>query len=216
MFRKHGMGSFRDLLIEISKDPAMIFFLDNCLSHKESINENYGRELLELFSLGVGKDGEYNYTEDDVKECARAFTGWTISNPVPGQPYGRYSAKFVYVPEDHDDVEKDLPRRDAGASTARDTCLIHLQAARRRALHTRHLYSTSWPDEPGVPIWMETPPPREIGDHPDAGGRSNCSGLQHQVHARVLPTSDAFKNAPRFPPDQEVQGDGDHRHLADW
>ena len=62
MFRKNGMGSFRDMLLEISKDPAMIFFLDNCLSHKESINENYGRELLELFSLGVGKDGDFNYS----------------------------------------------------------------------------------------------------------------------------------------------------------
>ena len=55
MFRRHGMGSFRNLLVEISKDPAMIFYLDNCLSHKEAINENYGRELLELFSLARGQ-----------------------------------------------------------------------------------------------------------------------------------------------------------------
>ena len=88
MLRRCGMGSFKDLLIEISKDPAMVYFLDNCLSHKDAINENYGRELLELFSLGVGMDGEFNYTEDDVKECARAFTGWTIANGMPPQPYG--------------------------------------------------------------------------------------------------------------------------------
>ena len=55
MFRRYGMGSFRDLLVEISKDPAMIFYLDNCLSHKEAINENYGRELLELFFAGRGQ-----------------------------------------------------------------------------------------------------------------------------------------------------------------
>ncbi|MBM3224664.1 MAG: DUF1800 domain-containing protein, partial [Candidatus Tectomicrobia bacterium] len=56
MFRRYGMGSFRDLLVQISRDPAMVYFLDNCLSHKGNINENYGRELLELFSMGVGMD----------------------------------------------------------------------------------------------------------------------------------------------------------------
>ncbi len=103
MLREKGMGSFRDLLVEISKDPAMLYFLDNCLSHKDAINENYGRELLELFSMGVGMDGKFNYTEDDVKECARAFTGWTIANGIPGQPYVRYSSTFLYNPEDHVD-----------------------------------------------------------------------------------------------------------------
>ena len=53
MFRKFGLGKFSDLLIEVSKDPAMIFWLDNCENHKNAINENYGRELLELFSMGV-------------------------------------------------------------------------------------------------------------------------------------------------------------------
>ena len=75
MFRTVGMGSFRELLQALSKDPAMVFYLDNCMSHKDAINENWGRELLELFSLGVGMDGEQNYSEDDVKEAARAFTG---------------------------------------------------------------------------------------------------------------------------------------------
>ena len=106
MLRRCGMGSFKDLLIEISKDPAMVYFLDNCLSHKDAINENYGRELLELFSLGVGMDGEFNYTEDDVKECARAFTGWTIANGIPPQPYGRYTSTFVFNPDDHDERER--------------------------------------------------------------------------------------------------------------
>jgi uncharacterized protein (DUF1800 family) len=70
----------------------MVFYLDNCMSHKGAINENYGRELLELFSMGVGMDGQPNYTEDDVKECARAFTGWTITNAIPRYPYGRYES----------------------------------------------------------------------------------------------------------------------------
>ena len=75
MFRKFGRGNFRDLLVELSKDPAMIAWLDNNDNHRGSINENYGRELLELFSMGVG-----HYSEDDIKEAARAFTGWTIGN----------------------------------------------------------------------------------------------------------------------------------------
>ena len=72
MFRRKGLGSFRDLLIELSSDPAMGKMLDNIDNHKGAINENYGRELLELFSMGIG-----NYTEDDVKGASRAFTGWT-------------------------------------------------------------------------------------------------------------------------------------------
>ena len=110
MFRDYGLGSFRDLLIELSKDPAMIFWLDNNDNHDGAINENYGRELLELFAMGID-----NYTEDDVKECARAFTGWTIGNTDymavratkdSFSPYGRIAWFFEYRPEDHDDGEK--------------------------------------------------------------------------------------------------------------
>ena len=68
MFRRHGVGRLDTLLVELSKDPAMIIWLDNQDNHKDAINENYGRELLELFSMGVG-----NYTEQDVKECAPRF-----------------------------------------------------------------------------------------------------------------------------------------------
>ena len=73
MFRRYSMGNFNTLLLQMAKDPAMIIWLDNQQNHKDAINENFGRELLELFSMGVG-----HYSEDDVKECARAFTGWTI------------------------------------------------------------------------------------------------------------------------------------------
>ena len=64
------MGNFRTILIEISKDPAMIYWLDNCENHNGAPNENYGRELLELFSMGVGMDQGFNYSEDDVKELS--------------------------------------------------------------------------------------------------------------------------------------------------
>ena len=110
MFRRYGLGSFRTLLVELSKDPAMLLWLDNNLNHKGAINENYGRELLELFSMGIG-----NYTEQDVKECARAFTGWTLANAEymavrvdndSAWPYGRISWHFEYRADDHDDGEK--------------------------------------------------------------------------------------------------------------
>jgi len=110
MFRRSGMGSFEDLLVELSQDPAMIVWLDNIENHGSAINENFGRELLELFSMGIG-----NYTEDDIKECSRAFTGWTLGNAEYMSiraakdsiwPYGRIAWHFDYREEDHDDGEK--------------------------------------------------------------------------------------------------------------
>ena len=68
-FRKYGLSNYRDLLLEMAKDPAMIYWLDNCDNHATAVNENWGRELLELFSMGVG-----NYTEVDVRECSRALS----------------------------------------------------------------------------------------------------------------------------------------------
>ena len=66
-------GSFRDLLFAVAKDPAMILYLDTQTSHKNRPNENFARELFELFTLGEG-----HYTEQDIKEAARAFTAWKI------------------------------------------------------------------------------------------------------------------------------------------
>ena len=157
MFRRCGMGSFRELLLEISKDPAMVYFLDNCLSHKGAINENYGRELLELFSMGVGMDGEFNYTEDDVKECARAFTGWTIANSIPQQPYGRYAAQFLYNPGDHDNEEKTFLGETGNFSGEDVIDIIVKQPATARFI-SRHLYNYFVADDVDVASWMDTPP----------------------------------------------------------
>lgn len=110
MFRNHGLGRFDNLLVELSKDPAMLLWLDNTDNHNGAINENYGRELLELFSMGIG-----NYTEDDIKECSRAFTGWTLGNAeymaVRASkdsiwPYSRIAWHFQYRDWDHDEGEK--------------------------------------------------------------------------------------------------------------
>jgi len=101
-FRKHCLDDFRTILVELSKDPAMIFWLDNQENTNDVHNENYGRELLELFAMGIG-----NYSEDDVKNCARAFTGWTMKPPIPGaQPFGRFNWEFEFRPDLHDYDEK--------------------------------------------------------------------------------------------------------------
>ncbi|HEY9713716.1 MAG TPA: DUF1800 domain-containing protein [Chroococcales cyanobacterium] len=71
LFRRQGLGRFGDLLLAVSKDPAMIDWLDSKDNTKAKPNENYAREVMELFTLGIG-----NYSEQDVKEAARAFTGW--------------------------------------------------------------------------------------------------------------------------------------------
>lgn len=73
LFRRMALGNFKELILEISKDPAMLVYLDNRSNRKGRPNENYARELLELFTLGIG-----NYTEQDIKEAAHAFTGWTL------------------------------------------------------------------------------------------------------------------------------------------
>ena len=78
LLRRHALGSFRTLLQEMSHDPAMMVWLDTRGSKKGNPNENYARELMELFSLGIG-----HYTEKDIREAARAFTGWEIRGTQP-------------------------------------------------------------------------------------------------------------------------------------
>lgn len=91
--RTHALGNFRTLLSAVSRDPAMLVWLDGADNRKGRPNENYGRELLELFTLGVGG----GYTESDVKECARAFTGWQ---------FDRDAGMFHFNPDQHDDGVK--------------------------------------------------------------------------------------------------------------
>jgi len=152
MFRDHGMGSFRDLLVELAKNPAMIFWLDNNGNHMGAINENWGRELLELFSMGVG-----NYSEDDIKEASRAFTGWTIGPKIPRNPLGRFYWNFEYRPEDHDDGEKTFLGYTGNFDGQDIIDIVVKQPATARFL-SRHLYNFFVADEPQVPSWNITPP----------------------------------------------------------
>jgi len=92
MFREKGHGRFADLVAGVSRDVAMIRFLDGNANRKGAANENYGRELQELFTLGIG-----NYSEQDIREIARAFTGW-----------GSRRHNYVFTREFHDDGEKTI------------------------------------------------------------------------------------------------------------
>jgi uncharacterized protein (DUF1800 family) len=156
MFRKYGLGSFRDLLIQLSRDPAMIVWLDNQDNHKDNINENYGREILELFAMGVG-----NYSEQDIKECSRAFTGWTIANmPYMSirmrnntlRPYGYVAWQYQYDPDDHDDGEKTF-LGETGNFNGEDVIEIICKNPATANFVARHLYHYFQADEFPVPQW---------------------------------------------------------------
>ncbi len=193
MFRTVGMGSFRDLLQGLAKDPAMVFYLDNCMSHNGAINENWGRELLELFSLGVGMDGKDNYSEDDVKEAARAFTGWTVTNSIPRYPYGKYEASFMYDPGDHDEGEKTF-LGETGNLNGEDIVDILVKQPGTARFVSRHLYNFFVADEPQVPAWKDTPPrdPEAIKLLEEEYFRSNYN-ISSML--RLLFNSDFFKNS---------------------
>ncbi len=90
--RTHALRSFKELLLAVARDPAMLSFLNNQQNKKSMPNENFARELMELFTIGRG-----NYTEQDVKEAARAFTGWRID---------RRTGKFIFDRRNHDFGQK--------------------------------------------------------------------------------------------------------------
>ena len=197
MFRDHGMGSLDNLLLQLSRDPAMIIWLDNIDNHNGAINENYGRELLELFSMGVG-----NYTEDDVKECSRAFTGWTVANTDYTKqlavrnsiwPYGKLAWRYEYNDEDHDDGPKTF-LGETGNFNGEDIIEIICKHPSTARFISRHMYHFFVADEPPVPQWPYKPPrdPEAIKLLENAYFESHHN-IQNML--RVLFNSDFFKSA---------------------
>ena len=187
MFRQHGMGNYRDLLINLAKDPAMIFWLDNNENHKDAPNENWGRELLELFTMGQG-----NYTEMDVKECSRAFTGWTIAAKIPRLPYGRYPWQFEYLPHDHDDSEK-VFLGHKGRFNGEDVIDIVVRQPATSRFISRHLYNFFVADEVQVPSWLDVPPRDPVAIN-ILGDTFISSGYDMRSTLRMLFNSDFFKD----------------------
>ena len=192
MFREHGMGNFRNLLYQLSTNPGMMYYLDNSESHKVALNENYGRELLELFSVGVGKDGEFNYSEDDVKACARAFTGWNIAPAYPPFPYGRSPWEFRFDPADHDDSEKTF-MGETGTWNGDDIIDIICKQPGTARFISRHLYNFFVADEPQIPAWRLTPP-RDLALINAMEKAYFDSGYDITAMLRALFTSESFKS----------------------
>lgn len=98
-FRQHALDDFGTIMKGISRDPAMVIYLDSRDNRKGKPNENYAREMMELFTLGItGPTGQPNYTESDVREAARAFTGWGLNK----------QEQFTFNPNQHDPGKKTI------------------------------------------------------------------------------------------------------------
>lgn len=188
MWREHGLGNYRDLLIMLAQNPAMIYWLDNHENHKRSPNENWGRELLELFSLGVGR-----YTEKDVFECARSFTGWTLGPKIPRVPNHRFFFQFEFRPEEHDYGEKEFLGR-TGAFDGFDIIEIILEQPACPRFIARHLYNFFVADEAQVPAW-NIEPPRDPDAIETLAAVFVDSGFELKPVLRTLFNADFFKEA---------------------
>ena len=126
LLRSHALGNFSEFAVDIARSPAMLRYLDNDQNKKGKPNENFSRELLELFTAGIGAPGKPNYTEQDVREGARGLTGWSY---VGGRNQVREFAeqpRFVTVPRQHDDGSKTYLGK-SGTFTPED--IVRLAAA---------------------------------------------------------------------------------------
>ncbi|THU37210.1 DUF1800 domain-containing protein [Niastella caeni] len=140
IIRQNALGNFGDLLREVSKSASMINFLNNNQNKKNHPNENFAREVMELFTMGRG-----NYTETDIKEAARAFTGWGAA----------LSGEFVFRKNQHDDGKKTVLGK-TGNFNGDDVLNILLEHKQTAAYITRKIYRyfvNDTPDE-GHITWL--------------------------------------------------------------
>lgn len=135
LFRKHALGNFGSLLHATAKDGAMILYLDTIRSKKGHPNENFGRELLELFTLGEG-----NYSESDIQNAARSFTGWSLE---------RNSGNFRFVPRNHDNGLKVFlgQKGNFGGEEIIDIILNQRQTALFVSRKLYRAFVGEWPDK---------------------------------------------------------------------
>ncbi len=98
LFRRMGLGRFENLTLAVAKDPAMLRYLDNNVNTKQKPNENFAREIMELFTMGV----HGGYTEKDIQEAARAFTGWTFTYKRNAGVEAIKHPEFVFNAKEHD------------------------------------------------------------------------------------------------------------------
>ena len=169
LLRREAVGSFRRMLHEVARDPAMLVYLDNAGSRREAPNENFAREVMELFTLGEG-----NYSEHDVKEAARAFTGWSLDRDT-----GEYRYRRAW----HDDGEKTVLGRSGrldGAAVL-DVLLAHPRTA-------EHVTAKMWRE-----FVSPTPDAREVAR---LAAVFRDSGYEVKPLLRALFLSEAFWAEP--------------------
>jgi uncharacterized protein (DUF1800 family) len=128
LFRQYALGNIRELTLHVAQDPAMLRYLDNNVNVQAHPNENFARELMELFTLGIG-----NYTEQDVRESARAFTGWSFRREPDG------SGTFVDNRGQHDDGTKTFLGRSGNFGGSDIIEIIFAQPAAARFFATELL-----------------------------------------------------------------------------
>ena len=138
LFRNNALGSFERLLLGVTKDPAMLIWLSGNQNTRYAPNENFARELMELFALGV--DG--GYTETDVREQARALTGWRNDYSPSLGPYG-----FRFDPQLHDWEQKQIFGK-VGGFDWKDSCWLCLKHPSHAPFFVRKLWSYFVPAEP--------------------------------------------------------------------
>ena len=163
--RAHALGSFDTLLHAIARDPAMLVYLDGAQNRKGAPNENFAREVMELFTLGEG-----HYTEQDIKEAARAFTGWSLN---------RETGQFIFRPLLHDDGIKTVFGKSGrfGGDDVLDLLLARPEAA-------VHITAKLWRE-----LVSPDPEPAEVRR---IAARLRESHYDVKVALRELLRSDAF------------------------
>ena len=169
LLRARGLGPFGDLLRAIARDPAMILYLDNQTNDRRTPNENFARELLELFTLGEG-----HYTERDVKEAARAFTGWRIR---------KSTGAFHFARHKHDPGLKTFLGR-SGHFGGDD--ILHILLAQPRV--AEHIVEKVW-----LAVLSPTPDPHVVRR---LASDFLANGLHVGKLMTALLTSEAFLDAP--------------------
>ena len=138
LFRNHGLGSFEQLLVSVTKDPAMLLWLNGTENEKDAPNENYGREMMELFTLGASR----GYSERDVREQARALTGWHYHWDDDKGPIN-----FRYDPKRHDPGTKRIFGK-RGRFTWRDSCRLAVHHPKHPAFLVEKLWGYFIPTKP--------------------------------------------------------------------
>jgi uncharacterized protein (DUF1800 family) len=199
LLRQHALGDFRLLVQEISRDPAMLVYLDSATNRKGRPNENYARELMELFCLGEG-----SYSEKDVQELARCFTGWEIK-----------LGKFRFNRFQHDAAQKTLLGTTSAFAEGESIDLILQQPSAAQFIAGK-LFRQFVRDEPAPPPELLEPLAEEIRERPWEIGNV----VQRILGSEMFFSSHALGRKVRSPVDlavgllRSLEGSADARQLA--